>query len=119
MASSLQKDIRLLHYRAWRGEFKRPLWSIWPIARVALGTLLRRKLFWTLYAAGLLVFFMFFFGAYLLDWAQTQLPQTNFKLELGKDQKTNITPDQIMRIVRGALRTLNGSQDTFLYFFNI
>src|SRR3954469_19312632 len=103
MSTGLQKDIRLLHYRAWRGRYKPPFLSIWPIARVSLGNLLRRKLFWTLYAAGLLVFFMFFFGTYLLDWAETQLPQATFNLELGKERKTNINPEQVMRVVRGAL----------------
>src|SRR5260370_34586809 len=67
------REISLLHYRPWRGEFRGPAWAVWPIARTALGTLLRRKLFWCLYAAGLLVFLMFFFGTFLLDWAQTQL----------------------------------------------
>ena len=28
----------LLHYRAWQGQFRRPVWGVWPIARVALGT---------------------------------------------------------------------------------
>jgi len=32
----------------------------------------RRKLFWALYALGLLMFFMFFFGQYLLACAETQ-----------------------------------------------
>lgn len=119
MASGLQKDIRLLHYRAWRGQFNRPLWSIWPIARVALAMLLRRKLFWTLYAAGLLFFLMFFFGTYLLDWTKTQIPQSSFNLELGKDRKVSIGPEQVMTVVSGAMESLNGSQRTFLLFFNI
>ena len=32
----------------------------------------RRRLFWVLYALGLLIFLMFFFGQYLLAWAETQ-----------------------------------------------
>ena len=46
--------------------------SLWPIARVALAMMFRRKLFWVLYAFGLLIFLMFFFGQYLLAWAETQ-----------------------------------------------
>ena len=56
----------LLNYRPWQGTFHSSWWSVWPIARVSLGVLLRRKLFWTLYAFGLLLFLMFFFGAFLL-----------------------------------------------------
>ena len=56
----------LLHYRPWQGTFHSDWWSVWPIARVALGTLLRRWLFRWVYSFGLLLFLMFFFGAYLL-----------------------------------------------------
>jgi ABC-2 type transport system permease protein len=104
--------VNLLHYRAWQGDFHRPAWSAWPIARVALGMLFRRRLFWVLYGAGLLIFLMFFFGAYLLDWAETQVGATpiqvgNFKTE----------PDRMVRMLRDGLRLLNGSQETFAYFF--
>ncbi len=71
MLAALQKNLMasLLHYRSWQGDFHHPMWSVWPIARVALGTLLwgplwRRILFWGMYANGLLLFSMFFFGAY-------------------------------------------------------
>src|SRR5436853_3069122 len=102
----------LLHYRSWQGEFHSPWWSIWPIARVALGTLLRRKLFWTLYAFGLLLFLMFFFGAFLLAWAESQLSVS--AQQLGKMGD----PNRMLRNIRVALRILNGSQDTFQYFFS-
>ncbi len=102
----------LLHYRSWQGDFLNPWWSVWPIARVALGMLLRRKLFWVLYAFGLLLFLMFFFGAYLLAWAESQVATTN--VQLGK---LNADPQRMMRGIRSALRILNGSQDTFQYFF--
>src|SRR5438552_3743820 len=101
----------LLHYRSWQGNFHTPLWSVWPIARVALGILLRRKLFWTLYASGLLLFLMFFFGAFLLAWAESQLSITTNQLGPLGD------PGRMIRNIRQALRILNGSQDTFQYFF--
>src|SRR5205085_7099271 len=37
----------------------------------------------------------------------------------GKDRPTTISTEQVLRVVRGALQQLNGSQETFLYFFNI
>lgn len=102
----------ILHYRAWQGQFHSPMWSVWPIARVALAALLRRKLFWLVYAAGLLLFLMFFFGTYLLDWAETQVPSQPIRIG-----KLNADPERIMRSLRQGLRVLNGSQETFLYFF--
>lgn len=104
--------VQLLHYRAWKGTFERPLWSVWPIARVALGTLLRRRIFWVLYAAGLLLFLMFFFGSYLLDWAETMLPTTPIKIG-----KISAEPERLVPVLRQGLRVLNGSQETFMYFF--
>jgi hypothetical protein len=60
-----------LHYRPWRGTFLPPDASIWPIARVALSALLRRRLFWGLYALGMLVFLLFFMGQYLAAFPDT------------------------------------------------
>lgn len=97
----------LLHYRPWQGAFHSPWWSVWPIARVSLGNLFRRKLFWALYAFGLLLFLMFFFGAFLLAWLQSQV---NVQLKFGDSGR-------FMRYVGQALAILNGSQETFQYFF--
>ena len=63
----------LLHYRPWRGQLHGAMGTVWPIARVSLWMILRRKLFWALYALALFVFLMFFFGQYLLAWAETQV----------------------------------------------
>ena len=102
----------LLQYRAWQGEFRSPRWAIWPIARVALTRLLHRRLFWVLYAAAMLLFLMFFFGAYLLDWAETQIPAG--QIQVGKFATDS---ERIVRSLRQGLRVLNGSQETFGYFF--
>ena len=102
----------LLHYRAWQGPWRRPAWSVWPIARVALGMLICRKLFWVLYGFALLLFLMFFFGSFLLDWAETQLAAA--PIQIGR-LKTD--PEQAVRFLRRGLRVLNGSQETFAYFF--
>jgi ABC-2 type transport system permease protein len=64
--------VELLHYRPWRGTFAGPTASVWPIARVALWMMFRRKVFWGLYALGLMMFLLFFFGQYLLAWAEAQ-----------------------------------------------
>ena len=101
----------LLHYRAWQGAFHSSWWAVWPIARVALGTLLHRRLFWAVYGFGLLLFLMFFFGAFLLAWAESQLNVSGEQMGKVGD------PNRMMRGVRGGLRILNGSQDTFQYFF--
>jgi hypothetical protein len=103
----------LLHYRGWQGTWRRPAWAVWPIARVALGILLRRKLFWVLYGFALLMFLMFFFGSFLLDWAQTQFAAA--PIQIGR-LKTD--PERAVRFIRQGLRVLNGSQDTFAYFFS-
>ena len=67
----------LLHYRPWRGQLHGSLGTVWPIARISLWMILRRKLFWALYALALFVFLMFFFGQYLLAWAETQIGETS------------------------------------------
>jgi ABC-type transport system involved in multi-copper enzyme maturation permease subunit len=100
----------LLHYRRWQGEFHSPWWSVWPITRVALTMLMRRWLFWVLYAFGLLQFLMFFFGAFLLAWAESQLTDSGVQLNVG-----NV--GRLLGGMRRALNVLNGSQDTFQYFF--
>jgi hypothetical protein len=108
-------DVRLLHYRAWRGHLRRPAASVWPVARVALGTLLRRKLFWILYATGLLVFLLFFFGTALFNWAETQLNSTQMTIKVGRFEAE---PERIIRSLRQGLRVLNGSADTYLAFYH-
>jgi hypothetical protein len=103
--------VDLLHYRPWRGQFHGPIRSIWPIARTSLGMMLRRKLFWVLYAFGLTIFLMFFFGQYLLAWAQTQtqepsIPVAGFQVEPGK----------LIGQLRDALK-INGKPEMYRLFF--
>lgn len=115
MSSPIQ-DTSLLHYRPWRGEFRSPAYGIWPIARVALGTLIQRKLFWWLFGFSLLVFLMFFFGSYLLAWMETQVPDTPVQVQVGQ-QKQQIETDRMLKSLRDGAKVLNGSQDTYAYFF--
>ncbi|MSU77392.1 MAG: hypothetical protein EXS16_04760 [Gemmataceae bacterium] len=99
----------LLQYRAWQGTFHSEWWSVWPIARVALGTLVSRWLFRIVGVFSLKLFLMFFFGAYLLAWFETQAsaPQLGNFADAGR----------MIRGIRRAMQILNGSQDTFQYFF--
>jgi ABC-2 type transport system permease protein len=116
MSTPLQ-DIRLLRYRPWRGDFRAPAWGVWPIARVALGTLLQRKMFWWLYGFSLLVFLMFFFGSYLLSWAETQIPEEPVQVQVGA-KKQQLETDRMLKSVRQSMQVLSGSCDTFAYFFH-
>jgi hypothetical protein len=102
--------VSLLHYRPWRGRFHHAGYCIWPIARVALVMILRRKLFWVLYAFGLTVFFMFFFGQYLLAWAQTQAAETTVTVGLVRTD-----PAQLIGLLRDVLK-LNGRPEMYRVF---
>ena len=55
-----------------------------------------------------------FFGTFLLDWAQTQLTNTPFELSAA-ERKVRST--DLIRMAQRTLRVLNGSQETFAYFF--
>jgi ABC-2 type transport system permease protein len=103
----------LLHYRPWRGAFRPPIASVWPIARVALMSLFRKWMFWVIYVLGLLIFLLFFFGQYLLSWAQTQAGET--EVQLGGWGRTN--PRQLIQLFRGLLK-LDGGPQTYHNFFS-
>jgi hypothetical protein len=105
--------VNILYYRPWKGQYRAPAWAVWPIARVALGMLWRRKLFWVLYAVGLFIFLMFFFGQFLLDWVESQVPAA--PIVIGRFRAR---PEQLLALVRRVFKALSGSQDTYRYFFN-
>src|SRR5690348_7447557 len=101
-------NVELLHYREWQGRYRRPAAAVWPVARVALGLLLRRRLFWVVYAVSMLIFLRFFFGGFLLDWARVQRAASGVLREA-------------VRFIEGIRRTieaLNGSRLTFGIFLN-
>ena len=100
--------VNLLYYRPWRGRLRSPDWSVWPIARVALGMLFRRKLFWVVFSCGMLMFLMFFFGQFLLEWATERIPEGPLQ-RAARDRF-------ILQLLRG-IRILSGGQLTFRYFF--
>jgi ABC-type transport system involved in multi-copper enzyme maturation permease subunit len=100
----------LLHYRPWRGELHGASASVWPIARVSLWMIFRRKLFWFLYALALLIFLMFFFGQYLLSWAETQIGETNVMVGPMRTE-----PRVLIDLLRTAMK-LNGTAETYRNF---
>lgn len=101
----------LLHYRPWKGEMSSPSSSTFPIARLSLLMVFRRKLFWGLYALALFIFFMFFFGQYMLFWAESQAGQEAVRL-MGR----RTTPGGLIKVFRERLK-LNGSGETYRNFY--
>jgi ABC-type transport system involved in multi-copper enzyme maturation permease subunit len=104
-------SVPLLHYRPWNGELRGPAASVWPIARVALRVIFRRKLFWGIYGLGLMIFLLFFFGQYLLTWAEDQGDETNVSV-MGFKQ----SPRTLVHVLREFLK-LDGEPHTFRNFF--
>lgn len=104
--------VSLLHYRPWRGAFHNPALSIWPIARISLRMMFRRKLFWVLYGLGLLFFFMFFFGQYLLAWTESQAGGESISVFAGVKMK----PEDIISPLRKGLH-LDGTSLHYRNFF--
>lgn len=104
--------VQLLTYRPWRGEFREPLASVWPIARVGLRMIFRYWPFWVIYGLGLMVFLLFFFGQYLLAWAETQTAETDVRV--GGFGRAD--PRDLVQVLRHFLK-LNGSGETYRNFF--
>jgi hypothetical protein len=100
-----------LHYRPWQGSFRRPAAAIWPMARVALSMIFRRRIYWIFYALSLTIFFMFFFGQYLLAWAETQTAEVHVNVGFIRTE-----PGRLIGLLRDALK-LNGSAETYRNFF--
>src|ERR1700723_87305 len=110
MSQTLSRDAapQLLHYRPWRGELRSPAVSVWPIARIALGMMVRRKLFWVLYGLGLMLFLLFFFGQYLFAFAEAQ--------ETDAAANRNNQGD-VVKFLRNVLK-LDGSAESYQAFFH-
>src|SRR5262245_60448454 len=57
--------IELAGYRRWQGPVRPPRLACWPIVRTAVILVLSRKIFWLLFAVGLLLFFRLFVIIYI------------------------------------------------------
>lgn len=102
---------RPMGYRGWSGSFRLPLLSVWPIARVGLKMMFRRKLFWAMYVLALFNFLVYFAGIYL--FAQIDLEA----LTAGKATQQQI---KMWTDVKTALQKnlkLTGDAETFRNFF--
>jgi ABC-2 type transport system permease protein len=84
----------------------------WPITRVSLGLIFRRKLFWALFALALMVFLGFFFGQYLMAWASSQLGAQDVRVS-----GIRANPRTLIAFLSDFLK-LNGSAHTFRNFMN-
>jgi hypothetical protein len=125
-AAAREARPELLHYRRWRGKLRDPgggalpalgavlqaVPTAWPITRTSLGVIFRRKLFWALYGLGMMVFLLFFFGQYLMAWAQTQVGEASVRV--GGMGRAN--PRVLIELFRNILK-LDGSGETYRNFF--
>ncbi|MBI1915526.1 MAG: hypothetical protein HYS12_12445 [Planctomycetes bacterium] len=102
--------VQLLHYRPWRGQFHSPAWSVWPVARLSLAMVFRRKLFWVLYGLALFIFLLFFFGQYLLFFAETQ---TEARVNFGG---VSVPTRSLISLFRQVLK-LNATAQMYLNLF--
>jgi ABC-2 type transport system permease protein len=106
----------LLTYRPWRGTLRGPWHGVLAIARTSLYLMLRRKLFWGLYSVSAMIFFLFFYGQYLLSWLDTQVKDDPIRLGSGLVGVT-LKPKDVLPVLEKVLQ-LDGSGYTFRNFFN-
>jgi hypothetical protein len=103
----------LLHYRPWQGTLRGSTRLVWPIARVSLAMLFRRRIFWVVYGLSLTLFLMFFFGQYLLAWAEAQATEASVPLFGAR-----IETKKLIEVLQKALK-LNGSAETYRNFIQL
>jgi ABC-2 type transport system permease protein len=87
--------------------------AIWPVAWAAVVLSMRRRLSWLLYGLSLLVFLMFFFGQYLLSWAQGQTTETTIRIGFIRTD-----PARLIGVLRDALH-MNGGAQTYRNFVTL
>jgi len=103
----------LLHYRGWSGQFRGPHFAVLSIARIALSQVLRRKLFWVIYAFGLLFFCMFFFGQYLLAYTESMLDEDAVTIGFFRTKPAEFGP-----LLRKTLQ-IDGSGQMYRNYFRL
>jgi ABC-2 type transport system permease protein len=100
----------LLHYRPYRGRLRGPTAAVWAIARTGLRSILRRKLFWGLYAGGVMIFLFFFFGQYLLRYVETQVGEQ--PITLSHTPRIEVEPARLLALFQDTLK-INGKGATY------
>jgi ABC-type transport system involved in multi-copper enzyme maturation permease subunit len=97
-----------LGYRRWEGKLRGSWATPWPISRVALGMVFRRKLFWVMYGLGLFHFLVYFGGIYLF-----------YQIDVSSLAGSN---PQVIRFWSDAIRTIQeqlymaGTKETYRNF---
>ena len=100
----------LLRYRPWRGQFRGPHWGSVAMARASVRLLMRRRLFWGLFALAALVFLFYFFAQYLAVW----IPQ----MASSDTVRVGVIPIKVNDLTKLLERlNLNGTAHTFGNFF--
>jgi ABC-type transport system involved in multi-copper enzyme maturation permease subunit len=110
-ADATKKSTALLRYRPWRGHARSAAASLWPITRTALEMIFRRRIFWVLYAFALLIFLMFFFGQYLLAFAESQATEQSIMVG-----GVRTAPSELMNFMRRVLK-IDGNAEMYRFFF--
>jgi ABC-2 type transport system permease protein len=100
----------LLHYRPYRGKLRGPMPAVWAIARTGLRTILRRKLFWGLYAGGVMIFLFFFFGQYLFRYLESQFGEQT--ITLSHTPRIDVEPRPMLKYFQETLK-VNGGGATY------
>jgi ABC-type transport system involved in multi-copper enzyme maturation permease subunit len=110
---------RLLGWRAWRGQLAGPSAGVLVVARSSLAMLLRRKLFWALYACGLLVFLLYFFGQYLFVWIEDHAADISpVRVGVGGGNRMTVRPAEVVTLLREHAK-FDGSPETFRNFIEL
>src|SRR5438445_220475 len=100
----------LLRYRPWRGQFRGPLSGSVAMARASVRLLVRRRLFWGLFALAALVFLFYSFAQYLAVW----IPQ----MASSDTVRVGVIPVKVGDLTKLLERlNLNGTAHTFGNFF--
>jgi len=99
----------LLSYRPYRGKLRGPMSGVWAIARSGLRMIVRRKLFWGLYALCVLMFLFFFFGQYIMSWLSANMAENSIRVGAGT---MPINPERVLETFRDQLK-INGSGATY------
>lgn len=101
---------QLLHYRRFTDRLRGPWSGVVAIARTSLLLLARRRMFWMLYAASVLIFLFYFFGQYLQVFLENRVADA--MVRTGGLFGRMIKPDVFVKMLRDALH-MNGTADTF------